>query len=72
MPDDRPPDFTRPPLADAPAACFAPAPADGVLPEGVFTTTNLPTEVKVNGRARRPVEAPARRARSPYPFLPIP
>ncbi|MGH7506297.1 MAG: hypothetical protein ACRELX_11630, partial [Longimicrobiales bacterium] len=45
----RAPDFREPLLADAPAARFAPAPADGVLPEGFFATTNLPTYVKVEG-----------------------
>ncbi|HEV2291003.1 MAG TPA: hypothetical protein VGR60_04135 [Gemmatimonadales bacterium] len=43
------PDFTRPPLATAPDATFAPLPADGVLPEGFFSTSNLPTYVKVGG-----------------------
>ncbi len=50
----RPPDFQAPPLAAAPDARFAPAPADGVLPEGFFSTTNLPTYVKVAGTWRRP------------------
>ena len=45
-----PPDFGVAPLADAPDARFAPAPADGVLPEGYFSTTNLPTYVRVEGR----------------------
>jgi lysine-ketoglutarate reductase/saccharopine dehydrogenase-like protein (TIGR00300 family) len=43
------PDFTRPPFAGAPDATFAPLPADGVLPEGFFSTSNLPTYVRVNG-----------------------
>jgi len=43
------PDFTAPAFASAPDARFAPAPADGVLPEGFFSTTNLPTYVRVNG-----------------------
>ena len=43
------PDFTAQPFAAAPDATFAPAPADGVLPDGFFTTTNLPTYVRVNG-----------------------
>ena len=30
-----------------------PAPADGVLPEGFYSSTNLPTEVRVGGRWRR-------------------
>lgn len=33
-----------------------PAPADGVLPESFFSTTNLPTYVKVGGRWRLPLE----------------
>ena len=33
-----------------------PAPADGVLPEGFFSTTNLPTYVKVGGEWRLPLE----------------
>ncbi|MEX2181554.1 MAG: hypothetical protein WD771_05890 [Gemmatimonadaceae bacterium] len=41
-----PPDFTAPPLAKAPAARTVAAPADGVLPDGFFATTNLPTYVK--------------------------
>jgi lysine-ketoglutarate reductase/saccharopine dehydrogenase-like protein (TIGR00300 family) len=45
-----PPDFAAHPLASAPDAPFAPAPADGVLPEGYFSTTNLPTYVRVEGR----------------------
>jgi lysine-ketoglutarate reductase/saccharopine dehydrogenase-like protein (TIGR00300 family) len=44
------PDFTAPRLAGAPEARFAPVPADGVLPEGFFSTSNLPTYVRVNGR----------------------
>ncbi len=45
----RAPDFTRPDLLAAPDARFEPAPADGVLPEGFFSTTNLPTYVKRAG-----------------------
>ncbi len=45
-----PPDFGSEPLASAPDARFAPAPADGVLPDGYFSTTNLPTYVRVEGR----------------------
>jgi lysine-ketoglutarate reductase/saccharopine dehydrogenase-like protein (TIGR00300 family) len=41
------PDFASPPLAAAPLAAFAPAPRDGVLPEGFFSTTNLPTYVRL-------------------------
>jgi lysine-ketoglutarate reductase/saccharopine dehydrogenase-like protein (TIGR00300 family) len=43
----RPPNFHTPPLADAPEARFEPAPGDGVLPDGFFSTTNLPTYLKV-------------------------
>ena len=50
------PDFTIPALAGAPDARFAPAPADGVLPEGFFSTTNLPTYVRINGSWRMPRE----------------
>jgi lysine-ketoglutarate reductase/saccharopine dehydrogenase-like protein (TIGR00300 family) len=45
----RAPDFSRPELVAAPDARFALAPADGVLPEGFFSTTNLPTYVKHGG-----------------------
>jgi lysine-ketoglutarate reductase/saccharopine dehydrogenase-like protein (TIGR00300 family) len=44
------PDFTRPPFAGALEARFEPAPADGVLPEGFFSTSNLPTYVFHDGR----------------------
>ena len=44
------PDFTRAPFAGAPEARFEPLPADGVLPEGFFSTSNLPTYVHVGGR----------------------
>ena len=50
----RPPNFHTPPLADAPDARFEPAPADGVLPDDFFSTTNLPTYLKVGGVWRRP------------------
>jgi lysine-ketoglutarate reductase/saccharopine dehydrogenase-like protein (TIGR00300 family) len=50
----RPPDFTSALLAAAPDARFEPAPADGVLPDGFFATTNLPTYVKGAGTWRRP------------------
>lgn len=42
----RAPDFTARAFADAPPARTVPAPADGVLPDGFFATTNLPTYVK--------------------------
>ena len=51
-----PPDFTQPKFADAPDARFAPAPADGVLPEGFFSTTNLPTFVRLKGAWHAPRE----------------
>jgi hypothetical protein len=44
------PDFDRPPFVGAPEARFAPLPADGVLPEGFFSTSNLPTYIKVGGK----------------------
>jgi lysine-ketoglutarate reductase/saccharopine dehydrogenase-like protein (TIGR00300 family) len=50
------PDFTAPALAAAPDARFEAAPADGVLPDGFFSTTNLPTYVRVRGRWRMPRE----------------
>ena len=45
-----PPDFTSPPLVNSPEARFAAVPADGVLPEGFFSTSNLPTYIKAGGR----------------------
>ena len=50
------PDFSAPTFRQAPDARFVPAPADGVLPEGFFSTTNLPTYVKVKGEWRMPRE----------------
>jgi lysine-ketoglutarate reductase/saccharopine dehydrogenase-like protein (TIGR00300 family) len=50
------PDFDAARFAGAPDARFVPAPADGVLPDGFFTTTNLPTYVRVQGRWRLPRE----------------
>jgi lysine-ketoglutarate reductase/saccharopine dehydrogenase-like protein (TIGR00300 family) len=50
------PDFSAPAFAGAPDARFVPAPADGVLPEDFFSTTNLPTYVRVNGEWRMPRE----------------
>jgi lysine-ketoglutarate reductase/saccharopine dehydrogenase-like protein (TIGR00300 family) len=50
----QPPNFSEPPLAAAPEARFAPAPADGVLPEDFFSTTNLPTYVHVGREWHRP------------------
>ena len=51
-----PPDFSQPKFANAPDARFVPAPADGVLPEGFFSTTNLPTFVRLGGEWRAPRE----------------
>lgn len=51
-----PPDFSLPQLVAAPDARFEPAPADGVLPEGFFSTTNLPTWIKVGGEWKMPLE----------------
>ena len=50
----RPPNFAAPPLSGAPEARFTPAPGDGVLPDGFFSTTNLPTYVKLPSGWRRP------------------
>jgi lysine-ketoglutarate reductase/saccharopine dehydrogenase-like protein (TIGR00300 family) len=50
------PDFSAPRFAQAPDARFVPAPADGVLPEDFFSTTNLPTYVRVKGEWRMPQE----------------
>lgn len=50
------PDFALPRFSDAPDATFVPAPADGVLPPHFFSTTNLPTFVRVGGRWRLPRE----------------
>jgi lysine-ketoglutarate reductase/saccharopine dehydrogenase-like protein (TIGR00300 family) len=50
------PDFTQPRFAQAPDARFVPAPADGVLPEEFFSTTNLPTYVRIDGAWRLPRE----------------
>lgn len=51
----RRPDFREARFVSAPDARFVPAPADGVLPEGFYSTTNLPTYVKVGGEWRTPV-----------------
>ncbi len=50
------PDFSQPAFAAFPDARFAAAPDDGVLPDGFFSTTNLPTFVRVNGRWIAPNE----------------
>jgi len=51
-----PPDFSQPQFAAFPDAQFASAPADGVLPDGFFSTTNLPTFVRRNGQWIAPRE----------------
>jgi lysine-ketoglutarate reductase/saccharopine dehydrogenase-like protein (TIGR00300 family) len=51
-----PPDFTSPELSSAPDATFVPAPSDGVLPENFFSTTNLPTYVRIKGAWQMPRE----------------
>ncbi len=56
MPPFHHPDFSDPGFAAARDAAFEPSPADGVLPEGFFSTTNLPTYVRVNGLWRMPRE----------------
>ncbi|MEO5590621.1 MAG: hypothetical protein ABIS03_13620 [Gemmatimonadaceae bacterium] len=48
------PDFAAERLTSAPDAQFLPAPDDGVLPEGFFSTTNLPTWVRISGDWRMP------------------
>jgi lysine-ketoglutarate reductase/saccharopine dehydrogenase-like protein (TIGR00300 family) len=48
------PDLTLPRFQSAPDARWAPAPADGVLPEGFFSTTNLPTYVRIAGEWKLP------------------
>jgi len=50
----RRPDFAHPRLVAAPDARFVPAPADGVLPDDFFSTTNLPTYVRIGGVWRLP------------------
>nr|WP_217446294.1 hypothetical protein [Myxococcus sp. CA040A] len=50
------PDFAVERFSRCPDARFQPAPADGVLPEGFFTTTNLPTYVRLGGEWRMPRE----------------
>ncbi len=51
----RRPDFREARFTSAPDARFVAAPADGVFPEGFFSTTNLPTYVKIGGEWRTPV-----------------
>jgi lysine-ketoglutarate reductase/saccharopine dehydrogenase-like protein (TIGR00300 family) len=54
MPPFSPPDFST--LTNAPDARFVPAPTDGVLPEGFFSSTNLPTYVRLKGEWTMPRE----------------
>jgi lysine-ketoglutarate reductase/saccharopine dehydrogenase-like protein (TIGR00300 family) len=49
------PDFAKPPFTGQPEARFEPLPADGVLPEGFFSTSNLPTYLQVGGRWVAPI-----------------
>ena len=56
MPPFSHPDFGSSRFAGAPEVRFVPAPADGVLPEEFFSTTNLPTYVKVGGEWHLPHE----------------
>jgi lysine-ketoglutarate reductase/saccharopine dehydrogenase-like protein (TIGR00300 family) len=52
-----PPDFTAPDLTGAPPARVVLCEADGVLPDGFFATTNLPSYVKgEDGRWQMPRE----------------
>jgi lysine-ketoglutarate reductase/saccharopine dehydrogenase-like protein (TIGR00300 family) len=50
------PDFSAARFTSAPDARFVPAPADGVLPDDFFSTTNLPTYVRIGGQWRLPRE----------------
>jgi lysine-ketoglutarate reductase/saccharopine dehydrogenase-like protein (TIGR00300 family) len=49
------PDVTRPPYATAPIATFVAAPGDGVLPDGFFSTSNLPTYVRLDTGWQAPI-----------------
>jgi lysine-ketoglutarate reductase/saccharopine dehydrogenase-like protein (TIGR00300 family) len=51
-----PPDLGAPELKAAPDARFAAAPSDGVFPDNFFSSTNLPTYVKVKGQWKMPRE----------------
>ena len=50
------PDFGADRFSRSPDAHFVPAPSDGVLPEDFFSTTNLPTYVRVKGQWKMPRE----------------
>jgi lysine-ketoglutarate reductase/saccharopine dehydrogenase-like protein (TIGR00300 family) len=54
MPPFSPPDFST--LNGSPDAKFIAAPADGVLPDGFFSSTNLPTYVRRSGKWTMPRE----------------
>ena len=54
QPTYRAPDLSEPRFSSAPDAIFVAAPADGVLPDDFFSTSNLPTYVRVNGAWRLP------------------
>jgi lysine-ketoglutarate reductase/saccharopine dehydrogenase-like protein (TIGR00300 family) len=54
MPPFSPPDFSA--LTSAPDAKFVAAPSDGVLPDGFFSSTNLPTYVRRSGKWSTPRE----------------
>lgn len=48
------PDVSQPPFATAPEANFVAAPADGVLPDGFFSTSNLPTYIRLESGWQAP------------------
>ena len=50
------PDFSAPRFAACADARFVRTEHDGVLPDGFFTTTNLPTYVRMDGAWRLPLE----------------
>lgn len=50
----RAPDLTQPRFREAPDARFVPASGPGVLPNDFFSTTNLPTYVKIAGEWKMP------------------
>ena len=52
LPAYTPPDFTRPPLSDAPDVRTAPAEADGVAPEGYHSTSMFPEYFRIGGQWR--------------------
>jgi lysine-ketoglutarate reductase/saccharopine dehydrogenase-like protein (TIGR00300 family) len=51
-----PPNLDTPELKSAPDARFVAVPSDGVFPDDFFSTSNLPTYVKVKGQWRTPRE----------------